>query len=303
MKDKRITSFDGRQARLQYALLMGLYRLVFNRWLYGIFCRGLARFFPSDNSVILDLGLSRRFRIYLNDGYWTRFYLYHRSYEPEVAAVLDAGAGHAEVFCDLGANSGLWSVYAAPLVDKVIAVEAAAGTYARLLENVSDIENIDAKRAAIFSVSGELLQFVNVHNSHASGHLDLTSSADGAESMEQVETVSIDDLLAPGQAAIIKLDVEGAEIDAIKGANDAIKAGSVFVYEDHGSDAQSEVSAFLMNECRMRLYSIENGCNRIEDLDHLQRIKTDRFKGYNFLAGLEDSLLLTAIVENFAKPE
>jgi len=104
-----------------------------------------------------------------------------------------------------------------------------------------------------------------------------------------------------GTAALIKLDVEGAETAAIDGATRAIGHGSVFVYEDHGSDLASEVTQHFMGLEDMAVYAIETGPKRVKSAEHLVKIKTDRYKGYNFLAGREGSALLSAIVENFAK--
>ena len=196
--DERIIRFEGRRARAQYRLLMALYRMVFNRWLYGIFCRLLGLFFDSDTKVVLDLGGGKAFRVYLNDGYWTRFYLYHKDYEPEVRRVLNAARGHAAVFCDLGANSGLWSVYGSSLFDRVIAVEAAESTYGRLVENTGDLPNVKTHHAAIYERSGEILRFVNVHNSHASAHLDLDAPGyalrDTAHAAEIIADVGAENL-------------------------------------------------------------------------------------------------------------
>ena len=89
MPPQRHLEFSGPAARLQYIVLMALFRLaVINRYLYGIFTRSLARLFDKRNAVDLRQNDGPAFRIYLNDAYWTRFALYHRSYEPEVAAIL-----------------------------------------------------------------------------------------------------------------------------------------------------------------------------------------------------------------------
>ncbi|MEO1285761.1 MAG: FkbM family methyltransferase [Pseudomonadota bacterium] len=299
--DDRIVRFEGRGAQVQYRVLMALYSIVFNRWLYGIFCRSLARFFDPDNKVVLDLGDGRAFRIYLNDGYWTRFYLYHRDYEPEVRAVLDAARGHTRLFCDLGANSGLWSVYGSALFDQVLSVEAAEETYGRLSENVDNLPGVEARRAAIFERSGKTLRFVNVHQSHASAHLALDGDAGANDTVEEVETICIDDLVPGGISALIKLDVEGAEIAAIDGADRTIREGSVFIYEDHGSDLGSAVTRHFMGQGGIAVFAIETRPQRVPDAEHLARIKTDRYKGYNFLAGREDSGLLAAIIDCFEK--
>ena len=99
----------------------------------------------------------------------------------------------------------------------------------------------------------------------------------------------------------LSLDVEGAEIAAITGAKRALQDGGVLIYEDHGSDLTSEVTAHLMELPGIRVYSIEKQPQLVENLDHLTKIKTDRYKGYNFLAGQKGSALLGAIVQNLAK--
>ena len=123
------------------------------------------------------------------------------------------------------------------------------------------------------------------------------------DSLEDVETIRIDDLVPKGIAALIKLDVEGAEIPAIVGASRAMEEGSVLIYEDHGSDLASEVSMHLLDLGDICLYSIETGGDMVTELSQLKAIKTDHYKGYNFLAGRKNSALLATIIENFAKAE
>lgn len=52
----RRLSFSGPAARVQYALLMGLFRLAITRPLYGRFARGLGRIFGADTAVWLHEG-------------------------------------------------------------------------------------------------------------------------------------------------------------------------------------------------------------------------------------------------------
>ncbi len=298
----RISEFRGRGARVQYHLLMGLYRFAVNRWLYGIFCRFLARFFASGNAVALDLGQRRRFWIHLDDTYWTRFVLFHGDYEPEVRRVLDAAAGHVDLFCDLGANKGLWSVYGSTLFSRVVAVEASAETFGYLEENTQGLANVTCHRAAIYARSGETLTFVNTYQSHASARLSPSGDAGDRDRTETVATISVDDLVPAGTAALIKLDVEGAETEAIDGAARALSEGSVLIYEDHGGDISSATSAHLLKMADISLYSVETEPQEITNTDAVRALKTDKYTGYNFLAARRDSALLAAILEGFAKP-
>ncbi|MGK7651342.1 hypothetical protein ACSQ76_02590 [Roseovarius sp. B08] len=86
MQDTCELTFSSPGARLQYSLLMALFRLAVSRGLYGRFARGLGRIFNRDNQVFLRIDGAPPFGISLDDGYWTRFALWHEEYEPEVAA-------------------------------------------------------------------------------------------------------------------------------------------------------------------------------------------------------------------------
>lgn len=294
-------TFSSPAARLQYMLLMGLFRLAVTRGLYGRFARGLGRLFDPENAVILHDEEAAPYRILLNDGYWTRFALYLAPYEPEVDAVLRAAAGATPLFCDLGANMGYWTTRAAPLFERVIAVEASARTFDRLRSNAGTLPGVTIHRAAIHALSGQVLTFVNTHLSHASARLmgDLPASAQ--DRTETVTTLAIDDLVPPGTAALIKLDVEGAEIAAISGAARAITEGSVLIYEDHGNDPACTVSAHLLAQPGLSVYSSENGLIAMPDIAAIRALKSDPFKGYNFVAARADSPLLAGIMQGFAK--
>ncbi len=300
MSNQRTIHFSSFSARVQYILLMGLFRLAVTRGLFGAFARGLGRVFNAQNAAYLREAGSAPFKIYLNDGYWTRFALFKQVYEPEVATILTAASGKTTVFCDLGANKGYWSVRAAARFDRVIAVEASGETFANLTENTRSLANVACLRKAIHATSGQALEFVNIPHSHASARLRQKTDKQDMARMETVRTISIDDLLPPGIAALIKLDVEGAEIDAFSGASRAFGDGAVFIYEDHGADHDCLPSAHLLNDPDIRVYSCENGVQRLTTVAEIRALKTDPFKGYNFIAARKDAPLLQSILEDFA---
>ena len=297
----RMLSFSSRSAWLQYHILMVLFRLAVTRGLYGRFARGLGRIFDSENAVSVSQSVDTPpFKIYLNDGYWTRFSLYHRDYEPEIDKILCAARGATPLFCDLGANKGYWTTRAAPLFDQVVAVEASGRTFLRLSENAGDLPNVTLHHAAIHRHSGKVMRFINTHLSHASARLG--EALNPGDTWEEIETIRIDDLVPAGLPALIKLDVEGAEIAAIDGAARALSDGAVLIYEDHGSDTDHTPSRHLLSDPDIRVYYCENSMVQITDPDQLQRFKSDRFKGYNLLTGRRDSELLKAVLQGFANP-
>jgi hypothetical protein len=106
-----------------------------------------------------------------------------------------------------------------------------------------------------------------------------------------VRRVSLDGLLGSvldAQApTVIKLDVEGVEIEAIEGAKTLLSGDSLLICEDHGSDRAHGVSYHLMNEAALRLYIFDPAdCHfvRVEGPAVLDRVKRYRWVGYNVFA-------------------
>ena len=94
-------------------------------------------------------------------------------------------------------------------------------------------------------------------------------------------------LIAPGQRLVIKLDVEGLEIEAIKGSRRLLESEVVFIAEDHGGDRQHTVSRHLIDEAQCSVFVYDPSTERYEavtDFAILDRVKTKAWAGYNVFA-------------------
>ena len=106
---------------------------------------------------------------------------------------------------------------------------------------------------------------------------------------EQVPVLALDDLLddgkiAPGGKYLIKLDVEGVEIDAIKGGARLLAGDSVIMCEEHGNDPDHTVSRYILEQTPLKLIVYDPRSNRLEtvtELSILDRIKVSSHVGYN----------------------
>ncbi len=185
----------------------------------------------------------------------------------------------------------------AALFDRVIAAEAAQATFAELEADAGLLPNVALHQVAIHSVSGKHLTFVNVANSHASARLLSDGKSGPGEKTETVVTRRIDDLVPKGVPVLINLDVEGAEVEALKGASHALQEGAVIIYEDHGSDPTCAPSGHLLSMPETCLFFSDDRFSQVTSLDQVRASKTDPYKGYNLLAAHKESALLARILE------
>lgn len=148
-------------------------------------------------------------------GYWLG------SYEMGKRLAFEREIKMGSVLYDIGANVGYFSLLASVLVGengKVFAFEPLPRNIEFLKKHISinKLTNIEVIEAAVSSQSGEA--FFDLGASTAMGHL---SDSGGL----QVTMVSLDDLVSAGEIQppdYIKLDVEGAEYDALRGAEAVI---------------------------------------------------------------------------------
>jgi len=129
---------------------------------------------------------------------------------------------------DVGANRGWYTLYAAALVGPsgwVIAVEPDPVPLEMLRENVAAnrLANVTIVDGAVGAEAGEF-RFVTERES-ALSHLARDESDTGATEF-RVQVQTLDDLIASsdrGAVDLVKVDVEGAEIDVLAGATHVLR--------------------------------------------------------------------------------
>jgi FkbM family methyltransferase len=184
---------------------------------------------------------------------------YAGSYEPLVSRALKRWLQPGMTFLDAGANIGEFSVRASKLVGPsghVHAFEASPTTFADLSRNLAlnRVTNVTANQMALTSASGPVQFFMS--RGIASGSSSLRPAHDYSGSAVSVRGITLDDYCA--QAGIsrvdfIKMDIEGAELEAFKGARRLLSSpgAPVMVFEHHAVVAgrfgvgKEAVQAFL----------------------------------------------------------
>lgn len=163
-----------------------------------------------------------------------------------------------DVVYDLGAHQGFLALIVSRLVGekgKVYAFEPLPANFDFLKENVriNNITNCIAFYGAVSDKPG----IVNFSTSEADvSNTDITSSLESKEGRKYVEVpaFSLDNLLASGSLTppqFIKIDVEGAELDVLKGASRLLKELSPLVYLEthniHNPGVDSACRDFLVS--------------------------------------------------------
>lgn len=151
-------------------------------------------------------------------------YLAGEQYEPELVH-LDKLLKTGHTMIDVGANIGVYTIVGSTLVGehgRVISIEPATQAYADLIENVqlNGFQNIIPLNLAIADFDGEAKLRVCADTSRNA------LGSDAADSdYEKVKVARLDQLVQDHQVSqvdLIKLDIEGAEELALRGAMDLL---------------------------------------------------------------------------------
>ena len=242
------------------------------------------------------------FRFPLSDPYWSRLLAWLFRYETEMWALLRLAGQSGAAFIDAGANRGLWSAVAVQEgLAPVVAIEPGRQA-GRWLEETRELNGgrFEIVTAAVTDRDSGFGTFIDSADEAKAGSGLSDSNQDGAYSVElrTVDSIAAQYLSDGVQnLAIVKLDVEGAEIPAIVGCFGLLRAGSVLMVEDHGKDSTCAVTDFLLNQ-GLRVAIFRKGLfAEIYDASHLAKMKTRKSKGYNVLAGTVESALFTRLCQ------
>lgn len=164
--------------------------------------------------------------------------------EPGVQEALRRHVAPGSVVYDVGANIGFFSLVAARLAGpsgQVAAFEPVAATAAALRRNLvlNDAGTVHVHEAAVGARS-ERSQLLSVDEPSWS-HLADRGCHTRTQDVVEVDVVTLDELVAAGLASpdVVKIDVEGSEVDVLEGMAETVRLSSpVIICELHDTNAE-----------------------------------------------------------------
>ena len=192
------------------------------------------------------------------------------------------------LFIDCGCNYGFYSFYTASLSEKnlIFSIEASKNTSEEFIKNLNlnGFKNINFLNNAVSNTIDENISFYESLNDWESSQ---THNNFKFVSELKVKSIKIDSLLEKyslnDYVVIIKLDVEGNEINVIKGALELIKKSepliiiefSKYIFEN--KDNIDYLSNFL-NKYNYSIYDTNYNKNNLDDILKMLKNLQKRYK-------------------------
>lgn len=193
------------------------------------------------------------------------------TYEKGILHYLGSTLNKGDCFVDVGANIGLMSVYASKLVGKegkVLSFEAMPSTSELFLENIeiNKLENIVVNNFALGSYEGKTKIYDNWQVNRGGASLVVKTAESNSFEIDiyRLDTVFQKELIP----RVIKIDVEGFELEVLKGAVETItKFHPILIIElsenrKNVHDSSLEIIDFIKTLGNYRFYKLKGGKER-----------------------------------------
>lgn len=167
--------------------------------------------------------------------------------EPAVLACIRTLLRPGDIFVDAGANIGTYTVTGARRVGpagRVLAVEMLKGTADVLRGHIAlnDLRNVEVVEAALSERAGERIRASMPEGSFGQASI---ARASGSRSFEVVSTTFDAILKDIPSVRLIKIDIEGAELAALKGGVGSLDRVDAIIFEHLNQQALDEIATLL----------------------------------------------------------
>ena len=171
--------------------------------------------------------------------------------ESEIFEILAKHIGKEDVCVDIGANVGVYTkLFLRELkgTGKVYSVELVPQTFNTLADELNHWPNLKMENCAISDIDGEIKYYAGKDSctNNIIGHdMDFKKSNE----IGQIKSMTLDTLLKEEEhVRLVKIDVEGAEIQVLKGMSETFKKTDFIFLECHLDKDWPELAKILIEE-------------------------------------------------------
>jgi FkbM family methyltransferase len=202
---------------------------------------------------------------------------------------------------DGGANIGYMSVLAGYVSRRggaVISFEPHPALFSFLRDNtvlaseMGDCAQFDLRQLALGQAVGKAWLNIPDGFEHNDGLASLVPSTDTCKKGFEVAVTTLDEAIGERQIALLKLDIEGYEAEALNGANISLKKGRIkhVLFEDHAL-GQGESTTILMSH-GYTIFSLGWSLHKPMVQPVSKGILSKDYEAPNFIATLDSGRLL-----------
>jgi len=243
------------------------------------------------------------FSFFLNDG--SRFdyplksaigrSLFSQGFEIEEIEFVRRTLKLGDVFFDVGANGGLYSIIAAKLVGEnghVYCFEPGERESKLLLHNlaINNLTNVTTIKSAVSNIKGKTNFAISVDEAMNS-LLETNHPAQKIQEWQQVEVTTLDDIveeLSVKKVDFIKIDVEGAEKQVLDGAKILLESQKEIVILFEASDLNAESFGYSVKDFLLDIMSSGFFVYQLNKFGNLINVSENELgiirKNYNYIA-------------------
>ncbi len=152
----------------------------------------------------------------------------------EINTIQKLSRFYALSLIDCGCNFGFYSFYTASLSkeNNIISIEASKDTLKEFYKNL-EMNNFDNIKVLNNAVSDQNNQMMEFHESEKDWESSLLSAKFNIKKKNLVETITIDSVIKKidikNKLLIIKIDVEGFDLNVLDGAKNSVKENKPFI--------------------------------------------------------------------------
>jgi FkbM family methyltransferase len=223
-------------------ILRRLFRMIFKHYKreygkYTILNKLFFKYLISKGQRTEIIKVEKNIKIDLDPSEFIQAHLYvFNTFEPATIKLLQHTLKVGGIVFDIGANIGYHSLIISKLVGdtgKIYSFEPDELNFKRLTRNIelNNLTNIEAHKNAI-SDSNQTLKFYKSKSNNFGGHSLIFNEEFLNPEFNLVEAITLDsfcEAIKPDHIDLLKIDVEGAELDALKGMQNVISQYSPMI--------------------------------------------------------------------------